>query len=231
MVDDLLAAQTEARRVARSQQLDAADRIRLGQFFTPAAAAHLIASMPSLPISGELRVLDPGAGVGSLTAAVVARATPDLKLHVTVIEIDKGIGTDLGTTLDDCASAHPLRYELVIGDFIAWAGERLREQGERFDLIVINPPYRKINAASPERKALEAAGVKTTNLYTGFVLLAMRLLAPAGQLVAITPRSFTNGTYFRKFRHELLSTGALGAFMSSTPAIVCSQMPRCCRRM
>lgn len=48
----------------------------LGQLFIPAPAADLIASMPRLDaLSNTVHILDPGAGVGSLTAALVSRLT------------------------------------------------------------------------------------------------------------------------------------------------------------
>lgn len=51
---------------------------------------------------------------------------------------------------------------------------------------------------------MRSAGIETTNLYTGFLALAVRLLTENGTLIAITPRSFCNGTYFRPFRREFL---------------------------
>ena len=63
----------EVERVAALGGLDARTQSELGQFFTPAAAAQLIASMPRLPEAGTLRVLDPGAGSG-VPAALVSRA-------------------------------------------------------------------------------------------------------------------------------------------------------------
>src|SRR5262249_3674042 len=47
-------------------------------------------------------------------------------------------------------------------------------------------------------------GIETSNLYTAFVALTALLLEPGGELVAITPRSFCNGRYFRTFRQLLL---------------------------
>ena len=74
-----------------------------------------------------------------------------------------------------------------------------------FDAAIANPPYRKINTDSAERRALLSVGIETSNLYTGFIALIQRLLVPGGQLVRITPRSFCNGPYFRPFREDFLS--------------------------
>ncbi|NES29894.1 Eco57I restriction-modification methylase domain-containing protein [Micromonospora terminaliae] len=210
--DDLI-ARTEQRRLACSAQLPDATRTKLGQFFTPAAAADLIVGLAEIPDKGSIRSLDAGAGTGSLTAALVARAAreaPDLKLHLTTFEVDPNVNAELAATLADCADAHPVTIDQRPDDFLAWAAEQLRTgAAPQFDLAILNPPYRKIRADSPERAVLDPIGASTTNLYTAFVLLALRLLAPGGQLVAITPRSFANGTYFQKFREELLSKAAL----------------------
>jgi adenine-specific DNA-methyltransferase len=56
---------------------------------------------------------------------------------------------------------------------------------------------------------LRSLGIETSNLYSGFLALALRALEPEGDLVAVTPRSFCNGPYFRPFRRELLSTSRI----------------------
>jgi adenine-specific DNA-methyltransferase len=205
-----LTTRTEERRTARSACLGS-DRSRLGQFFTPGPAADLIASMPTLPTEGKLRVLDPGVGIGSLTAALVARCAaeaPSVELCVTGVEVDSSLAEDLNATFADCATALHGNYEAVVCDFIPWAVERIKAR-ESYDLIVMNPPYRKVTRGSDEETAFAAAKVRTTNMYAGFVTLALRLLAPGGQLVAITPRSFANGAYFSGFRQELLRTTSI----------------------
>jgi len=73
----------------------------------------------------------------------------------------------------------------------------------------MNPPYKKINSNSPHRLALRQIGVETSNLYTAFLALAIKKLVPGGELVAIVPRSFCNGAYFRPFRELLLDEMAL----------------------
>lgn len=87
MADLLNVAESE--RVAALGGLDARTQSELGQFFTPAAAAQLIASIPRLPESGTLRVLDPGAGSGVLAAALVSRALaerPELSIEVVALD-------------------------------------------------------------------------------------------------------------------------------------------------
>jgi adenine-specific DNA-methyltransferase len=73
----------------------------------------------------------------------------------------------------------------------------------------MNPPYKKIASSSLHRKALKSAGIETVNLYTGFVALAINNLKLGGELVAIIPRSFCNGLYYREFREFLLKETAI----------------------
>lgn len=78
-----------------------------------------------------------------------------------------------------------------------------------FHVAILNPPYHKIRSDSDARHALRRIGVETSNLYTAFLALAIELLEPGGELVAITPRSFCNGPYFRPFRERLLAAMSL----------------------
>lgn len=210
-----LVLRTETRRQASSASLDSSRRGKLGQFFTPSPAADFIASLARLPETGTLRILDPGAGTGSLTASLVARLLaerPEVKTSVTACEVDPHLHPALAATLDDCVKtashfgAH-IEVNLVRDDFISWAAEEedLFTQPPRpFDMIIMNPPYKKLAASSRERKLVSAACTETSNLYSAFMALGVHLLRPGGQLLAITPRSFANGPYFRTFRQYFL---------------------------
>lgn len=212
-----LVERTEARRVRASSELLASRRGELGQFFTPSAIAELLASMFD-PCSGRARLLDAGAGVGSLTAALVARAVTEewpAEINATAVEVDEDLLPILKETLVECGSALPdVTSEILAVDFIEWGCDQLgvglfESDPAPFELAILNPPYRKLNSSSRERRLLSKVGIETTNLYAAFVVLALRLLAPGGQLVAITPRSFCNGPYFKAFRRELLRDAAL----------------------
>jgi len=121
----------------------------------------------------------------------------------------------LRETLDRCRAACEetgISFEgrLVPHDFLeagasTFAGDLFATgERERFDCAILNPPYRKIRTESRERKLLRSIGLETTNLYAGFLAVTARLLAPHGEMVAITPRSFCNGPYFEPFRRFIL---------------------------
>ena len=61
---------------------------------------------------------------------------------------------------------------------------------------------------SKQRKLLSRIGIETSNLYTGFLAIAINLLQNNGEMVVIVPRSFCNGPYFKPFSKLLLSTTA-----------------------
>lgn len=197
-------------------------REELGQFLTASRVAEFMASMfGALPQT--VRLLDAGAGAGALTSAFVSRCcTEDCGVRVitaTLYEIDGRIIDALNTTMCECGqrcTGAGIRFQFSIHqeDFIRQmsarlAGDLFDAAPPAFDVAIANPPYHKISSDSPERHALRLAGIETSNLYTGFIALIQRLLAPGGQLVAITPRSFCNGPYFRSFRKELLRQMAL----------------------
>jgi adenine-specific DNA-methyltransferase len=196
------------------------DSAELGQFFTPTPIARLMASMFDMGSHiEELRVLDPGAGLGALTAAFVERVCLEnyrpTRIVMTGFEVDRRLLKPLNDTHLQCKAicenvGIEFVSEIMGEDFIDYAvgcvSDTLFAQAppKRFNFAILNPPYRKINSDSHYRKLLSHIGIETTNLYSAFLQLTVNLLDPNGQTVAIVPRSFCNGTYFRPFRLELL---------------------------
>lgn len=208
-----LVEQVEVRRSATLSTLDPKEQARLGQYFTPAKAAELLASMVVLPTKGTFRVLDPGAGTGSLTAALVARVideAPGLSLEVICAEVDPVLVPPLKVTLEECQHAAQnagvsMTWEIVEQDYIlASIGMDQDVRLKGFDLALMNPPYGKMAANDSSRLAMAGNLVDTPNLYAAFMALGVSQLREGGQLVAITPRSFANGPYFTPFRSHLL---------------------------
>jgi predicted RNA methylase len=186
----------------------------LGQFMTPAAVARFMASLFPPSTLETCRLLDAGAGMGALTGAFldrwsVANGLQFQRVEVEAYEIDERLRAHLATTLATYTERLPVTYEALSGDFILEAACRRMQTSRRFTHAILNPPYKKINSASQHRHILRLAGIETVNLYSAFVALALTLMQPGGQLVAIIPRSFCNGPYYRPFRVFLLRHAAL----------------------
>jgi adenine-specific DNA-methyltransferase len=190
----------------------------IGQFLTPAPLADFMASLFQ-PLPKAVRLLDAGAGAGSLMAAFVARLCAEHRevesVEASLFEIDPLILDPLAITMTECqrmcdkARIH-FSFTIHRADFIQEMSASLTDslfgiKPPTFDAAIVNPPYRKIGTDSSERRSLRQVGVETSNLYAGFIALIQRLLVPGGQLVGITPRSFCNGPYFRSFREDFLA--------------------------
>jgi len=188
-----------------------------GQFLTPSPVADFMASLFG-PLPESLRLLDAGAGAGALTAAFVSRLCKQQDnvrtVDATLYEVDPIIQNALLKTMRDCQSVSAeagIQFNFTIHSTnfiqemsIGVTDNLFTAKPPSFDAAIVNPPYRKISTNSIERRSLRYAGVETSNLYAGFIALIQRLLAPNGQLVGITPRSFCNGPYFRSFREDFL---------------------------
>lgn len=199
----------ENRRLRATRRLDRKHRSALGQFFTPASISRFMASLLEFPEREPVHLLDPGAGIGSLTAAVVHRALPSAgsRLSVTCYEVEPTFQADLQATLD---GLHYVTGIIRPQDFIEHT-IRLLCSGEKpnYTHAILNPPYKKITTDSLPRFLVRKLGLETSNLYTCFIACSIASCRPGAQVVCIVPRSFMNGLYFKPFRHWLLERVAL----------------------
>jgi adenine-specific DNA-methyltransferase len=186
----------------------------LGQFMTPATVARFMASLFPRTTLQSCRLLDAGAGVGALSGAFLERwmAGDGLefqRVEIDAYEIDGTLRSQLESTLRSYAEKRDITFRVGSGDFIAEAACKTLQDSRSFTHAILNPPYKKINSSSPHRLILRRVGIETVNLYSAFVALSLVLMAKGGQLVAIIPRSFCNGPYYRPFREFLLTHAAL----------------------
>ena len=186
---------------------------------TPASAARYMASLFSIQPDSQMRLLDPGAGLGALSAAFIRRwqqrADAASTLNVTAYEIDGELRKHLERHMTACreesaANMRTMETTVMPYDFIQAVANPL-EFGTRADFThaILNPPYKKISNDSMHRKWLRINGIETVNLYSAFVALSLELLVDGGELVAIIPRSFCNGPYYKPFREFVLHLAAI----------------------
>ena len=192
---------------------DRDQRSGIGQFTTPSDVARTIASLVE-PTGRPLKVVDPGAGTGALLLALIAGLIErqiEVPIEVDLVETDstainllqKAARAARGTAGNYGISLETRIVKRDFCDVLSWAGDC------RFDIAIMNPPYMKLNSGDPCRQmVLRRHGFDCPNLYAAFLAVATALVKDGGQLVAITPRSFTNGLYFTKFRKELMSRAA-----------------------
>jgi adenine-specific DNA-methyltransferase len=128
-----------------------------GQFFTPPEVCEFMAGLLPLTSASTVRLLDPGAGIGALSAAVCDRflkLRSSLCIHVDLFENDPKALPFLGTTMNRCAQmlmeqGQSLRYQIHAKDFIIDAAATVfsppslfydaNDLGE-FDAVIMNPP-------------------------------------------------------------------------------------------
>lgn len=200
-------------------------KILNGQYLTPTSISKFMADMFSKLDMCDIHLLDPGAGAGSLLAAFCERITNERNtnnsLSITAYEIDQYLITELknviGIIYKECnLSTIPVSINIINEDFILANTQLFQNKFLsstrstcKFTHAIINPPYKKLHSKSLYRKVLRQAGIETSNLYTAFLSIAIKLLKPDGELVAIIPRSFCNGPYFKPFRQLLFAESSL----------------------
>ena len=208
--------EVEQARLRLSRDTDAKKKSQFGQFMTPERTAAFMAGLFP-PGEGMCCLLDAGAGIGSLSAAFLERWRSGglrfQRVELDAFEIDGALHAQLTQTLAKYRSdAFGVRVQG--NDFIhaaadALSGGLFSKAFPRYSHAILNPPYKKIGSASPHRMALRRVGIETVNLYSAFVALTVALVAPGGQIVAIIPRSFCNGPYYRPFRDFVLERVAI----------------------
>lgn len=192
----------------------------IGQFFTSAETARYMATMFNKPRKNELRILDPGAGSGILSAAIIDRLQEDTtieRIRLTCYETSEDILPLLKDNLLYMKenSLIPLDYEIIEENYITSQAADFNQamfasvNPIKYDWIIGNPPYMKIAKDSPEASAMPTVCYGAPNLYFLFASMSLFNLDKNGELVYIIPRSWTSGAYFKAFREYLLSEGTL----------------------
>ncbi|MEJ1298817.1 MAG: Eco57I restriction-modification methylase domain-containing protein [Candidatus Sedimenticola sp. (ex Thyasira tokunagai)] len=191
-------------------------RKSLGQFFTGIIVSDYMASLVNKPKSKIVRILDAGAGTGILTASTALRCL-DLgckNLHAVLYELDSEAVPNLEQTLKIIQNTFSQQggrfsFEIRCEDFVLARPDK-DESVKGFDISVINPPYFKYSVKnSPYAKVVADLYHGDPNIYASFMAVVMASMNKGGQMITITPRSFTNGLYFKGFRSYLLTESAL----------------------
>lgn len=194
-------------------------RKKIGQFFTSYKTAGFMASLFDLSFLGrDIKILDPGAGTGILSAALIGRIkeTGRFKhISLTCYENDCNIIPVLRENLEYIKINIGVRfdYKIIDKNYILSQEDDFNfnlysnSDTEKYDLIISNPPYLKIPRNCPESLAMSEIVHGSPNLYFLFAAMSLFNLKENCEMVYIMPRSWTSGQYFKAFREYILKYG------------------------
>ena len=195
-------------------------RKKYGQFFTSPETAAFMASLFTIPEQDNLSVLDPGAGSGILSAALIERLQNESniqKIEVVCYETDSNILNLLQANLDWVCkhSTRDVSYRIITDNYILSQTADYNymldanPNPRKFDFVIGNPPYMKVAKDASEALAMPDICYGAPNLYFLFASMSLFNLRNDGEMVYIIPRSWTSGAYFKRFRQKFLHIGAL----------------------
>lgn len=189
---------------------------KLGQFFTPLLVAKFMAGF-CLVKKERIKLLDPGFGLGILSCALIEHLIEKYseikEIELVAFETDDRIISYATTSLEYldnwlqnkkiklikflCKNDFILHNSIVLNDSII--------STECYDIIIANPPYFKLKKTDARALAAKSIIYGQTNIYCIFLVISSKLLEKDGQLIFITPRSFSSGSYFKVFREKFFS--------------------------
>ena len=189
-----------------------------GQFFTPVSVAKYMASLANFE-KEEINILDPGAGVGILSTALIEELLKNgriKKINLVCYETDNNILPYLKQVLEETKKSLNgkifFKYSILDKNFISLNANLLITNTETknevkrllFDVVIANPPYFKINKSDLPLAKFKDIISGQPNIYYLFMAISAKLLNEEGQMIFITPRSFCSGLYYNKFRKWLI---------------------------
>ncbi|MBB3894797.1 Eco57I restriction-modification methylase domain-containing protein [Bacteroides pyogenes] len=189
-----------------------------GQFFTPISIGHFMSKQIDCD-KDSITILDPGCGTALLSCAAIESLVLQSKvkrIELVAYETDENLMPALQRVLEylttwgerhnvriDC---HSSCKDFILSNYSVLYADTIYEKVDnlqKFDLIISNPPYFKLSKEDKRAKAAQRIIDGQPNIYSIFMAVSALLLTEQGQMIYITPRSFTSGRYFRLFRNFL----------------------------
>jgi adenine-specific DNA-methyltransferase len=195
----------DSRRIQRISSIGDTHKAEFAQYLTPVEIASFMAqtTMRYVQPADTVDVLDPGAGTGILSCSMVNELVKhgNQTINVDAFEIDTSIIGELEQSYKILKKSDTVHCQIYEKNFITDAGADLAwGMGKKYDIIIMNPPYKKINTKTLYKSVLYDIGIDTVNTYSAFIAIGIKMLKENGILTAIVPRSFCNGLYFLPFR-------------------------------
>ena len=201
------------------------ENIRLGRLFTKKESAKIMASAFSIDVEKtSYTILDPGAGTGILTAAVIERIckeAPSCKqIFVTCYENNPAFADMLEDNLERIRKK--CRHDFDVRLFASVYRENYLTESknhyivtffdtvpDKYDVIICSPPTELYEKDSPE--ALATGGVTQLKIGAPYLFLAQaaKQLEASGELTIMLPVSYASAASLTPLRLELANSLSL----------------------
>ncbi|RHX84303.1 N-6 DNA methylase [Leptospira stimsonii] len=193
----------------------------LGQFFTPEKVADFLvdwvlgADRITSPENSK-RILDPAIGNGVFFSSLLEKR-PDMNAEWIGFDLDLQCLESSKNTLEDKISLHG-SLQFFDQDFL------LQTSDQKFDVILCNPPYKKISDRTYSQELnkrfggdLEKKLPGTANLYVFFLLKCLNMLNVGGRAAFLVPQDFFNSGYGVFIKTALKKSGLLHSLFLLSP--------------
>jgi adenine-specific DNA-methyltransferase len=166
------------------QKMPKSLRKQYGQFFTSIETARFMASLFSIPLKKEISILDAGAGSGILCIALLERLSEELSLRLLLKSPDENDSTILSLLKENLQVAKAksnlnVTFKIITDNYIISQRHDLNNDlfttsdNKKYDLIIGNPPYKKIRKNAPEALVLNEVCHGAPNLYFLFATMGI----------------------------------------------------------
>lgn len=183
--------------LAKIAELANALRLENSAYYTRQDICYtVIKELPDMKTSKILRILEPSIGVGNFLPLLFEKYKTIPIVIIDVLDIDNNSIETLKLLLNSIEIPNNFQINFIVADFLLHSFEY------RYDIIVGNPPYKKI---TNEKILLEKYknGIynnDTNNIFSFFIEKSLKL---ADYVSLIVPKSLINAPEFNKTR-ELL---------------------------
>lgn len=206
-------------------QLSRTEQKKIGQFTTPTQVAEYMAERlldkTDFSANQTIKILDPGSGTGVLGLTVVENlfmAFPHIPVKLVTYENEpialEVLRSNLALTKDWAAENELLfTYEVRERNYILEGDNLFQDSAysyeDSYDLIVANPPYKKLSKKSLEADVMNFVVHGAPNLYGLFWAKSAIELRSQATSAFIIPRSWMSGAYFERLRQFMFAQGSI----------------------
>ncbi|MBQ9821472.1 MAG: DNA cytosine methyltransferase [Muribaculaceae bacterium] len=162
----------------------------------------IVDKLPDPKLFGSsIDILEPSIGVGNFLPTIIAKYRDVPKVSIDVVDIDADSIELLKLLVSKLNVPNNVEINYIVDDFL------LHDFNKKYDIIVGNPPYKKITHDKALLTAYRkvATNTDTNNIFAFFIEKALRI----GNVVSlIVPKSLINAPEFNKTR-DIINSHAI----------------------